>query len=315
MARPNKGKFMISVVMATYNGERYIKEQLESILFQTRKPDEIIINDDRSIDGTVDIIADIKKKYNAPIILKVNEKRLGYAQNFREAIRRTKGEIVFLSDQDDVWLENKIEICMAVFERKEQVLALSTAYYLSDGALNRQRPSNFFENERLQLITWKCFMRYPGYPGMAMAFRKSIWSKVDEQDWKSRAAHDWMINQYAAGCGGMYKTGRRTVIYRQHGANTEGILLNRQRDDIIYARISLIDSLIDELQSIQLTDSKKEKFVEKAVVFEKTRRRILKSGKLLYLVLYELGKIKFISLRAVLGDVYVCVKGKRRKYV
>lgn len=144
MARPNKGKFMISVVMATYNGERYIKEQLESILFQTRKPDEIIINDDRSIDGTVDIIADIKKKYNAPIILKVNEKRLGYAQNFREAIRRTKGEIVFLSDQDDVWLENKIEICMAVFERKEQVLALSTAYYLSDGALNRQRPSNFF---------------------------------------------------------------------------------------------------------------------------------------------------------------------------
>ena len=75
---------MVSVVMATYNGEKYVKGQLESILGQSRKPDEIIINDDNSIDNTVNILETLKSSSDIIIDIQVNKLQLGYAKNFRQ---------------------------------------------------------------------------------------------------------------------------------------------------------------------------------------------------------------------------------------
>jgi len=98
---------MISVCIATYNGEKYIKEQLNSILNQISENDEVIISDDHSTDDTIKIAKEIGddriKIYYNPI-----EK--GYAKNFENAIKKSIGDIIFLSDQDDVWLPQKIEI-------------------------------------------------------------------------------------------------------------------------------------------------------------------------------------------------------------
>lgn len=306
---------MISVVMATYNGEQYVQEQLISILNQTQKPDEIVINDDKSTDATVKIILDIQQRTEIPITLQVNEKRMGYAQNFRRAIRRAKGEIIFLSDQDDVWLKDKIAICMAVMDSRSEVLALSTGYYLSNDVLGERKASNYWESDRLVNVSWKSFIRHPKYPGMAMVFRKDIWRDVDEMEWKPNAAHDWMINQFAAAQGGLYRIGSRTVIYRQHGENTEGVIINRTPKDIKNSRLKLIDSLIDELQSIRTKEKEKRNFVEKALIFQKQRRMLLQSGKILRLLIYELNKSDCISMRSVLGDMFVSIKSRRGNYV
>lgn len=103
---------LISIAMATYNGEKYILEQLKSFITQTRQPDELIITDDCSTDRTVEVLKNFQK--NAPFSVKIyiNDTNLGYTQNFNKALQLCSGDLVFLSDQDDVWFENKIEYMM-----------------------------------------------------------------------------------------------------------------------------------------------------------------------------------------------------------
>lgn len=100
---------MISVCIATYNGERYIGEQLESILSQIGDGDEVIISDDGSTDGTLEVV----KSFKSPNIrICMNRGGHGYTPNFENAINKAKGDYIFLSDQDDVWLPCKVEKCM-----------------------------------------------------------------------------------------------------------------------------------------------------------------------------------------------------------
>lgn len=99
----------ISIAMAVYNGAKYIKEQLESFSQQTRLPDELIVTDDGSIDGTLGIIE--KFAYSAPFDVKIyrNDENIGYAKNFCKAMQLCTGDLIFLSDQDDFWFKEKLE--------------------------------------------------------------------------------------------------------------------------------------------------------------------------------------------------------------
>ena len=100
--------YKISVAMCTYNGEKFINEQLESIVKQSRQPDELIICDDKSSDRTIEIINEFKKGVSFNVKLIINSKRLGVSKNFEKAILNCTGDIILFSDQDDVWMENKI---------------------------------------------------------------------------------------------------------------------------------------------------------------------------------------------------------------
>ena len=98
-----------SIAMATYNGASYIKDQLESFKKQTLLADELIICDDGSKDNTIKIIKSFQKHSPFDVKLYINDKRLGYGQNFGKALSLCSGDLIFLSDQDDVWFKNKIE--------------------------------------------------------------------------------------------------------------------------------------------------------------------------------------------------------------
>ena len=98
----------VSVVMATYNGEQYLSEQIDSILAQSYPVHELIIQDDCSTDGTTDIVRRYMEKY--PFVkLFVNERNVGYNENFRRAAMHATGDFVALSDQDDIWFPQKLE--------------------------------------------------------------------------------------------------------------------------------------------------------------------------------------------------------------
>ena len=100
---------MISVCIATYNGERFIKEQLLSIIGQLSPDDEIIISDDGSADNTLGIVREL----NSPLIkIFTNTGEHGYTPNFENALSHTKGDYIFLSDQDDIWQPQKVALCM-----------------------------------------------------------------------------------------------------------------------------------------------------------------------------------------------------------
>ena len=102
--------YSVSVAMTTYNGEKFILKQLESILYQTKTPDEVIISDDGSTDRTVSIIENfIREKELTNWSIRQNTPGLGWKANFFNTAALTKGDVVFFSDQDDIWDRNKIE--------------------------------------------------------------------------------------------------------------------------------------------------------------------------------------------------------------
>ena len=100
--------FRISIAMASYNGARFIAEQLDSFARQTRLPDELVVTDDCSNDGTPELIDEFAKRAPFPVHLHRNSKTLGVARNFGKALELCSGDLVFLSDQDDVWLVDKL---------------------------------------------------------------------------------------------------------------------------------------------------------------------------------------------------------------
>lgn len=103
----------VSVVMCTYNGARYIREQLDSILNQTYPIYELIVQDDCSTDGTVEIVEEYQTKYpQVSIKIYVNEKNSGFNRNFLTAIQKAEGEYIAIADQDDIWLLNKLEVLL-----------------------------------------------------------------------------------------------------------------------------------------------------------------------------------------------------------
>lgn len=111
----------ISIALCTYNGEQYLQEQLDSILKQTRLPDEVIVCDDRSSDRTWDILRKFKEKAQFEVQLIQNDTNLGSTGNFAKAISLCSGDLIFLADQDDVWVPSKLKIMEDIFEEDQDV--------------------------------------------------------------------------------------------------------------------------------------------------------------------------------------------------
>ena len=161
---------MISVCMATYNGEKYIKEQLSSILSQLSEKDEIIVSDDSSTDKTVEIIESFQDKRIK--ILKNNKFRQPNL-NFENALKYSKGDIIFLSDQDDVWVKNKVEIILN--QLKKYDLIVSDAF-ITNEKLNITNESLFSEVNSNRGILKNIIKNT--YYGCCMAFKRKVLKKA-----------------------------------------------------------------------------------------------------------------------------------------
>src|SRR6476659_5222108 len=112
---------ILSIALCTYNGTAYLKEQLESIAAQTRTPDELVISDDQSTDDTLRLIEEFAGTAGFPVRLSINESNLGIAKNFEKAISLCRGDVNVLSDQDDVWHNDKLKSVEGIFEAKPQL--------------------------------------------------------------------------------------------------------------------------------------------------------------------------------------------------
>lgn len=161
---------MISVCMATYNGEKYISEQISSILHQLGTDDELIITDDISSDGTIEIVRSFD---DARLKLHINESRLGYSKNFEKAISLSKGDFIFLSDQDDVWLENRVYRMMLDLENN--YLVVSNAEFV-DSNLQPLGESVFNLRGGRAGFFWNIYKLQ--YIGICIAFRREMLGKL-----------------------------------------------------------------------------------------------------------------------------------------
>ena len=133
LLRNEEIKMKVSVAMATYNEEEYISKQLDSIITQSLHPHEIVVSDDCSSDGTVDVLNSYSGKYTDISWKTVtSESNSGYIKNFANAIRNTSGDIIILSDQDDIWDIDKVKFVVSEFAAHEDMLSLHTDYAIID---------------------------------------------------------------------------------------------------------------------------------------------------------------------------------------
>lgn len=203
---------MISVCLASYNGEKYIKEQLDSILSQIGTNDEIIVSDDGSTDGTLLIV----NKIQDPRI-KVIKNKLGkgYTSNFENALNHACGEIIFLSDQDDVWYDNKVSVMLKALEKSDFVVSNAM---ISDENLTPTLGSHFkmYNVKKGFLINWL----KTRYVGACMAFNKKILTKALPFPSNHKlCAHDYWLTIIAEMFYKVTLIDTPLIKYRRHGAN------------------------------------------------------------------------------------------------
>jgi glycosyltransferase involved in cell wall biosynthesis len=211
----------ISIALASYNGEQFIRDQLDSFARQSRLPDEVVITDDGSTDGTQAAVAAFASSAPFPIQFRVNPRRLGYARNFERAIGLCAGELIFLSDQDDVWFRDKIATLCAAFDAHPHAMVVVNDQILTDGSLNHQGHTKLSNLRRLGIGPEGLI------EGCCTAFRRS-WADLvlpipqEEEELVERRlqSHDRWINELAILLGVRHVVRKPLQYFRRTGANT-----------------------------------------------------------------------------------------------
>lgn len=215
---------MISVALCTFNGEKFIAQQLQSIVNQTIMPDEIIVCDDCSKDRTVNIIRETLKDYNGHWQFVCNQENLGYKKNFEKAIGLCQGDIIFLSDQDDVWHPHKIELMNSIFLANPDVaLVFHDAEVVNENL--RLLNKSFWELLHFNYQDFLCgnYSRlFEGnvIQGAACAFRKAVYR--ESLPFFECAIHDEWLALNAVNTGVIYPLPEALLKYRQTGSNEIG---------------------------------------------------------------------------------------------
>ncbi len=216
----NEQVLKISVALCTYNGERFIEAQLNSILNQSRLPDEVIVCDDGSTDNTVDIVRGVSLSYPGIVRVYKNNVNLGCVKNFEQAIRRAGGSVIFLSDQDDVWFRDKIKVMCAPFTENRGIGLVYSDALITDMAL-QHRGSTLFKrrrNLRLNMVrSARQLIKGVGINGCTMAFRSALkeFALPVCRGW----GHDHWIAFIAHAVTGVQPISKPLMFYRRHGGN------------------------------------------------------------------------------------------------
>lgn len=327
---------MISVAMTTYNGEKYIVKQLESLMNQTRKADEIIIVDDVSKDNTVALVEQFIDVHQlSHWHLYVNEQNLGYKKNFYKSISLTHGDLVFLCDQDDLWEPEKLELIETVFEENPTVLAVNTTFTIVDAKDQPQRYQcrrGSYNNDlirghcapgKLQKINYDIIMKYNISPGCTMAFRECI-KDIYLKNSLSRLPHDWELNIIAAGYDGLYFLNQPLIRYRIHDKNTLGMNTDDSisdfefQGDLDFRKKALEDRKLfrlamDEWHEKLRSNKKQLKIYGQILNYDQLRMDCVYDKKLsswIKLVVHTLllWDGKHIRFKTLFGDLYYIVK-------
>lgn len=196
--------------MATYNGAKYIKEQLETILCQLSEDDELIISDDSSTDATIEIIKTFKDQR---IQLLENQKFKSPIYNFENTLKQANGEYIFLADQDDIWMPQKIQILKKYLNNYDLVL--------SDAIVVDENKKVIYESFYNLNFSQKGFVKNlfkNSYLGCTMAFNRKILDKSLPFP-RNLPMHDWWIGLIGEVYGRTYFIDEKLINYRRHGNN------------------------------------------------------------------------------------------------
>ena len=313
-----------SVVLSSYNGEKYIREQLQSILYQTRQVDEVLIFDDMSNDSTVAIVESfiIENGLNKTWRLYVNEVNKGWRRNFMDSFHKATGDIIFSCDQDDIWDKCKVAKMAACFEKDNRIELLSSNFtpfldkggqrvFLRNGLTHNKIGVDL--NKKLEeRASLNYFFLYTFVPGCTYAFRKSLLKYVDKV-WYPEWAHDSVLSTVTKLRGTFYFLNEALLLYRRHeGTSTpknvktcsgrivsaEDYLLRINSLERNARFLELKDDSIDKLKSVR-------QFLSAKIDFFSSKTDLKKVSNLFKYINY------YPSIYSFAGDLYIrFIKGR-----
>ena len=306
----------ISVVLASYNGIKYIGEQLDSIRTQTCPPDEVIISDDNSTDGTYDFCQKYIgthgltgwRVYQSP-------QNLGFRRNFREAMNRTTGDYVFTCDQDDIWMPDKIHAMISAMNDNPGILLLASNYIpVRNGKRIKHDYVRNLERDDGEIIP----MRLGDYglgnlrPGCTFCFRREILERFNVIDIPERP-HDSMLWKYAIVSDSLYLICRQLILYRRHDANATNQFSRippniTQRLQAIDSDAAMYAGFLEASDGLNIPEHNR-KALSRQIEFLRRRRKVLQFRNPVTTAIFVLVNLKrYPTIRNALSDIYASLK-------
>lgn len=232
----------VSVAMATYNGEKYIKEQLQSVLDNLGPLDEIVISDDGSKDSTRNII----EAFGDSRIRLIDGPKKGVKKNFENAIRACAGEFIFLCDQDDIWMQGKVEMVLKAFEATDSLVVAHDCRMVNDQGEILAESIYEFRNSGAGVL--KNIIKN-SYIGCCMAFRASMKPNILPIP-DSIEMHDQWIGILGERLGRSTFIPDKLIDYRRHENNASDIFHHYGIVKMITNRVALIWNLFTRKKSL-----------------------------------------------------------------
>ena len=316
----------ISVAMCTFNGDRYLSEQLNSIARQTLSPFELVVCDDGSTDDSLELLNTFSNSVSFPVRLYVNDENLGSTKNFEKAMELCTGDIIALADQDDVWLPSKLERIEKSFSGQPQVGVVFTDAVLVDSEL---RPLNLqlWKSVRFTRVQqWRLrnggaadvLLKHNVVTGATMAFRASHLRKVlpIPQVW----SHDAWVALLVSFFSRVEIIREPLILYRQHSSNQVGVSAlktkaerwkGRTFSDRCLKRITKFESVYERIMSEETWSDFRDNVkgrLESKIRHLKTRHETSKGGWRRILAIREFAMLRYHRFserdRAFIADFF-----------
>lgn len=225
------GQIMIDILLATYNGEKYIKDLLNSLKAQNYQGWRLIVSDDCSTDSTVNIIKDFQQNVLNDVEIHINDNPTGSAKaNFFRLFNFAKSPYVMLCDQDDVWLKDKINITLVAMQKMEKMYGSNTPILVNsdllvvDSDLKIIDPSFFHYSNYKKIFTLQQQIVFNKITGCTVMINKSLLQYLNKKtiDTSKITMHDSWLALIALCFGKLFFINKALVYYRQHETNSVG---------------------------------------------------------------------------------------------
>lgn len=308
-------KLSTSVLISTYNGEKYIIEQLVSIRNQSVPVDEVIIRDDQSSDHTAKVVEEyIEKNDLKQWKLIRNTQNMGWKRNFHCGMDDCTKDLIFLCDQDDIWNVDKVKDMVEVMSNNSSINVLVSDFSLKYENNVKDSRYDVFKGEmnnsgHLQQLHFDSRWPYIKRPGCTYCVRKSFFMEIQEF-WDERISHDGILWRFSMASDSLWKLQKNEIQFRRHGGNVTGT-----RELSIASRLEEINLFILSFRQVykyckKRGDLEKCQLLKRGLKWLTIRKEMFQQRKCwLWFILALRYEKYYSSYKGLLGDVLYYFKG------
>lgn len=255
---------MIDILLATYNGEKYLKQQLDSILAQNVDCWHLYIKDDCSVDSTLSIAKAYEARYPDKITVIDSACATGSAKaNFLSLLKYSKSQYIMFCDQDDVWLPDKIKLALETMRQNESDTSLPVLVHsdltIVDERLSQIHASFFkFQGLNSKAIALNRLLVQNNITGCTVMINRSLLDLAADADTDKILMHDWWFGLVASAFGKIAFVDKPTILYRQHASNQLGAVNNRS----ISGALKIVLKRLNTKRRVSITFSQAQHFFD-----------------------------------------------------